>query len=83
MNNTPDLRTRWTAIANKHLAGRTITHAFYMNEEDTKAMDWYNSGLVMVLDNGVQLMIQQDDEGNGPGAVACTTETACVILPTL
>jgi hypothetical protein len=76
-------RTKWENIAKTHLAGRTIKNVFYMNPEDVENMGWFESGLVLVLDNGVQVLVQQDPEGNGPGSLYLAGETDGVILPAI
>lgn len=83
MTTKDDLRTRWTAKANTVLAGRRIESVFYMSQKEADDLGWYQLGLVINLDNGLQLMLQQDDEGNGPGALFCANETEDFILPTL
>lgn len=83
MKNFEQYVAKWNAVAMKELRGRTIVHTMYMTSEDTKAMGWYKSGLVLFLDNGAQVFVQQDDEGNGPGALLVTYENDDVLLPTL
>lgn len=83
MSKVADVTAKWNAVAMKELRGRTIVHTTYMTSEDTKAMGWYKSGLVLFLDNGAQVFVQQDDEGNGPGALLVAYENDSVLLPTL
>lgn len=83
MSKVADVTAKWNAVAMKELRGRTIVHTMYMTSEDTKAMGWYKSGLVLFLDNGAQVFVQQDDEGNGPGALLVAHENDDVLLPTL
>ena len=83
MSKVADLNAKWNTIAMKEMRGRTIVHTKYMTSEDVKAMGWYRSGLVLFLDNGAQVFVQQDDEGNGPGALLVTYENDDVLLPTL
>jgi hypothetical protein len=74
---------QWEKVAKDHLVGRTIKSLFYMGEEDVEAMGWYESGIVLVLDNGVQVVVQQDPEGNGPGSLYLASETEGVLIPSL
>jgi hypothetical protein len=74
---------KWGTIAKGHLVGRTIKNVFYLNEHDVEEMGWYQSGVVLVLDNNVQVLVQEDDEGNGPGSLLLISENESVILPTL
>jgi hypothetical protein len=74
---------KWEALAKKHLVNRKISDLFYMGDGDVNAMGWYESGLVLVLDNGMQVIVQQDPEGNGPGSLYLAGETESVILPAI
>jgi hypothetical protein len=74
---------RWESVAKSHLKDRTIVDMFYLNKKEVEDMAWYRSGLVLVLDNGAQVVVQQDDEGNGPGALLVSTSTDSIILPTI
>ena len=68
---TPEsIRKHWDGIAGKLLTGRKITSVRYMGDDEAeRQMGWDRCGLVIELDNGLQLILSQDDEGNGPGAL--------------
>lgn len=55
----------WQKLANKHLTNRTIIEAWWQEWDDEES----NTGLMLMLDNGTKVWVQQDDEGNGPGAL--------------
>jgi len=55
----------WQDIANNHLTGRTITESWWQEWDDSDS----NTGLMLKLDNDTIIWVQQDDEGNGPGAL--------------
>jgi hypothetical protein len=57
-------RNEWIKFANDNLAGRTITRVDYLD-----TLDGDREGAVLQLDNGVSVVVSQDDEGNGPGAL--------------
>lgn len=78
-----DTTTWWNEIAAKLLKGRTITDVFYMNQEEAEEMGWDSRGLVIVLDDGSQLIPQADDEGNDAGALSWANATRSQILPVL
>lgn len=59
----PD-REWWTEQAEKALVGQKIAHVSY-----EKIIDGETFGVVITLESGKRLLISQDDEGNGPGAV--------------
>ena len=59
----------WNKKANDQLAGQTITAARYLTDEEAGKLGWYQRGLALGLSNGTYLIVQQDDEGNGPGAL--------------
>lgn len=75
--------TQWNTIAAKHLVGLTIVDAGYMTKADIDDLGWYESGLVLTLSNGAQVIVQQDDEGNGPGALVVVSKEAEVVLPVM
>jgi hypothetical protein len=67
-------RNRWNDEAKKLLVGRRIVSAFYMTDADANSFGWYERGLVLKLDDGTELIVFRDDEGNGPGALAWTDD---------
>lgn len=74
---------RWTERATQQFVGKTITAAFYMDRDDAEAMGWMKRGLVLVLDDVAQVIVQQDDEGNGPGSLLYATTTDDQVFPAL
>lgn len=78
-----EIETKWTKVASAALVGRKITRVEYLSKENCGHMDWYESGLVLFLDNGAQVLVQCDDEGNGPGSLVVQTKTTDLILPTI
>jgi len=65
-----DLVQHWNDEARKLLKGRTIKQVNFMTDADVAAFGWYSAGLIMQLDNGTQVIVQADPEGNGPGCLA-------------
>lgn len=51
----------------KELIGRTITDVRDLTQDEKDEMDWYGECPVLILDNGQEVTISQDPEGNGPG----------------
>lgn len=49
------------------LIGRTIVDVRDMTQDEKDEMDWYGVCPVLILDNGQEVTISQDPEGNGPG----------------
>lgn len=78
-----DIEQRWTRKAYDLLVGRTIKRAEYLSKSNCEELGWDDSGLVLILDNGSQILVQCDDEGNGPGALVVQTKTDFDILPTI
>jgi hypothetical protein len=61
--------------AQEQLVGRKIVNVMYMDNESSEEMGWDGRrGVVIELDDGTQLFPMQDDEGNGPGALATSLE---------
>lgn len=51
----------------KELIGRTILDIRDMTPEEKDELDWYGHCPVIVLDDGQEIIVSQDDEGNGSG----------------
>ncbi len=75
--------TVWTKKAERLLVGKTIKQVSYTTTENNKDLGWHESGLVIFLDDGTQIIVQCDDEGNGPGSLEVTKGTKYEILPTI
>ena len=73
----------WNKKASDVLEGRRITKVMYMSAEDAETLGWHSRGLVLVLDNGVQVMPQSDDEGNNAGALWAGSLDGETVLPVL
>jgi hypothetical protein len=54
---------------NKTLAGKTIKSARYMTEKEMNDFMWYERGIVIEFTDGSFMIPQQDNEGNGAGAL--------------
>ena len=84
MRRTPsETVSRFTQKAREVLQGRTIKSVRYMEPEELDSFGWSRAGLVLVLDNGTTLIVQQDDEGNGPGAIWYDAQGTQGILPVI
>jgi hypothetical protein len=57
------------SFLNKHLKGRTITEVQYTSREHADELGWVTFGIVLILDDGKEVLVTQDDEGNGPGTL--------------
>ena len=65
-----ELNTRWEATANKILLGRKIVKIKWMTaKEADKAYGWYKRPVILILDDGTEIIPQMDDEGNDGGAL--------------
>lgn len=58
--------TKFQAMQAKLLIGRTIRDVQFSGHYDDDPREMYP---VLVLDNSTCVVIQQDDEGNGPGSM--------------
>ena len=67
-------RKEWEKKIPKLLVGRKIVAVQYQSDSDIEHFGWYAKGLLIELDDGTQLLPMQDDEGNGPGAIATSSE---------
>ena len=60
--------------------GARVSDVRYMTNEESIAMGWHGrKAIVIIFDNGQWIMPQQDDEGNGPGALT----TADILVPVI
>ena len=78
-----EIEQRWTRAAYDALVGRKIVKVQYLGKTDCENMGWDESGIALILDNGSSVIVQADDEGNGPGALLILSKTTEVILPTM
>ena len=73
----------WEEIAQTQLQGRTITKVRYMSVKlAEEQFGWCERGLILTLDDGNQLIVSADDEGNGPGSLF-TLDPVHNILPVI
>lgn len=57
------------AAMEKILRGRRIVGVDYTTAEENDLMAWYESGIVLILDDKTTVVVMADPEGNGPGAL--------------
>ena len=72
----------WLKRVRKLLVGRTIKSVSLLDDNEMAEMGWNNNAFVIELDNGLIFWPMQDDEGNGPGALA-TNDDDCPIIPVM
>ena len=70
---------KWTMQANKLLTGKRIAHVRYMNDKEMKEFMWTERGIVIFLEDGTAVVVSQDDEGNGPGALLTNNKEIPII----
>lgn len=85
MNKKEDVEKFWNRKAQQVLEGKTIVKAAYMSEEEaSERFGWWGRPVVMILDDGTELILSQDDEGNESGSLFyCSKEEPNGVLPTL
>lgn len=64
-----EIRQLWNDEANQRLVGRKIVEARYLTRDEADDMAWSRSCVLLVLDDGTQLLPARDDEGNDAGAL--------------
>ena len=58
----------WTDTAKEKLLNRKIVALRYMSEKESEEKyGWYSRTIILTLDDGRQLTVQSDDEGNNAG----------------
>tara|TARA_R100000808_G_C2054805_1_gene88786 strand:+ start:254 stop:547 length:294 start_codon:yes stop_codon:yes gene_type:complete len=65
-----ELNERWEATANKILLGRKIVKIKWLTEDQAEQeFGWRKRPVMLVLDDGTEIVPQMDDEGNDGGAL--------------
>jgi hypothetical protein len=75
--------TDWTDTAKTVLLGKKIVRVEYIDEKEAEDYMWGCRGVSFVLDDDTRVIVMQDDEGNGPGALAYLNEGVDSVLPVL
>ena len=80
-----DLERYWNRKAQFVLQGKTIEKVFYMSQKEANEdFGWYKRPVVMVLNDGTEIVISADDEGNDGGSIFyASKEELDGVLPTL
>lgn len=74
----------WQHKAIEILQGKTISKVRYASKEETYRNGWFKRGLILTLSDGMELVIQADDEGNESGVISYYLNDEVVgILPSL
>jgi hypothetical protein len=61
-------RKEYEAEAIETFVGRTITDVHYQTDAELEDMGWSSRALVFTFDDGGELVLSSDPEGNGPGS---------------
>lgn len=64
-----NFKEKWAKEADKYLLGRKIIGTRYLTDEEVEMLGWYNSAIVLILDDGTLIFPSCDDEGNNAGAI--------------
>ena len=72
----------WEKQIAKLLVGKKIVETRYLTKEEAEQSGWYNMPLMIVLDDGTQLVPMSDDEGNDGGAIA-TSDKGLPTIPVM
>ena len=64
-----DIKNTWKKKAESLLLGRKIVSVDFLDLQETEALGWVNSSVVITLDNGTIIYPSRDDEGNDAGAI--------------
>ena len=79
-----DIKTRWQKKAEKVLLGRKIVAVDFLNSKETEELGWFNSCVLITLDDGTVIYPSRDDEGNDAGAIHYVKEgDKDYIIPTI
>jgi hypothetical protein len=78
----PKTDHQWQKAVAHHLVGQKIVSVSFMSKDEAEEWGWYNRPIQLMLSDGHQLLISQDDEGNDGGSVFTSYEDL-PIIPTL
>lgn len=78
-----DVLVKWSKTAKDTLVNKTIIDARYLTPKEAEDMGWFNSGVLIWLNDGTEILVSQDDEGNGPGALMIFSDNKHSLLPTI
>lgn len=78
----------WTKKAKEFLLGRKIVSLGYVSSDLADECYWDSRGLVLKLDDGTEVFVMSDDEGNNCGSLHIYTDkksgiNTSEILPTI
>ncbi len=73
----------WNDRAVKVLKGRTIAKVRYLTAAECENNMWYKRGLVLTLDNGMEIIPGCDDEFNDTGVLHYVSKDGWDCLPSL
>lgn len=85
MKSKAELEKHWNSKAESVLKGKTIVEVSYMSEKDAEEIfGWYSRPIVMRLNDGTEVIVSADDEGNDGGSLFyATDEEPNGVLPSL
>ena len=72
LNKEHECQTRWLHDLRPILVGRTTKRIRYLSDKEVEELGWYNSAVVLELDDGTAIWPSKDDEGNDAGALFTT-----------
>ena len=78
----PKTDHQWQKAVAHHLVGQKIVSVSFMSKTEAEEWGWYNRPIQLMLSDGHQLLISQDDEGNDGGSIF-TSYKDLPIIPTL
>jgi hypothetical protein len=73
----------WTKKAQEFLLGRKIVSLGYVPSDFADECYYNSRGLWFVLDNGSEVFVMSDDEGNDGGSLHIYANKKTEVLPTL
>lgn len=68
-------RKEYESDAVEAFVGRTITGVRYQTDEELEKSGWKCRALLFTLDDGAEILLISDPEGNGPGAIFYSKDT--------
>ena len=70
MNSEAEMYRKWVSRAEDILLNKKIVKIRWMDEsEANEGLGWHSRPVILILDDGTEVIPQRDDEGNDGGAL--------------
>ncbi len=83
MQTKEEMVEHWNKMANDLLLNRKITEVAYASDEEVKLLGIHSRPLIFSLDDGTNILVMSDEEGNDAGSLMLQSKGRSTVLPSL